>query len=140
MSRRLDIDGLRSIAVLLVFFSHLQIGFLSGGFVGVDVFFVISGYVITLNLVSEYLKRSTDVSDIGMISIRSFYTRRIKRIVPVSFFVICCNLIAGFFLFNSNRFKHICHISLFLILNQISQLLSGAASSARNLIVRIHPG
>ena len=74
---------------------------------GVDVFFVISGYVITLNLVSEYLKRSTDVSDIGMISIRSFYTRRIKRIVPVSFFVICCNLIAGFFLFNSNRFKEL---------------------------------
>ena len=74
---------------------------------GVDVFFVISGYVITLNLVSEYLKRSIDVSDIGIISIRSFYARRIKRIIPVSFFVLCCNLIAGFFLFNSSRFKEL---------------------------------
>jgi peptidoglycan/LPS O-acetylase OafA/YrhL len=105
MGRRLDIDGLRAIAVLLVVFSHLQIDLFKGGFVGVDIFFVISGYVITLNLVSEYLKRSSDESDVGIISIRGFYARRIKRIIPISFFVLGCNLIAGYFLFNSSRFE-----------------------------------
>jgi peptidoglycan/LPS O-acetylase OafA/YrhL len=107
VNRRLDIDGLRAVAVLLVVLSHLEIGFLSGGFVGVDVFFVISGYVITLNLVTEYLRRSSDESDVGMISIRSFYARRIRRIVPISFFVLSCNLVAGFFLFNASRFQEL---------------------------------
>jgi peptidoglycan/LPS O-acetylase OafA/YrhL len=107
MSRRLDIDGLRAIAVLLVVMSHLQVDFLSGGFVGVDIFFVISGYVITLNLVSEYLNRSSDVSDVGIISIRGFYARRIKRIAPISFFVLVCNLIAGYLVFNSIKFQEL---------------------------------
>ena len=54
MGWRKDIDGLRGIAVLLVIFNHLGSTFFAGGFVGVDIFFVISGFLITRQLVSEY--------------------------------------------------------------------------------------
>lgn len=71
---RPDIQALRGVAVLLVVFYHAGLGF-SGGFVGVDAFFVISGYVIATTLVRE-LERS------GTISLRQFYIRRIRRLMP----------------------------------------------------------
>ena len=71
---RADIDGLRAVAVLLVIACHLGIYKLRGGFVGVDVFFVISGYLIS----------STILADIAAsrFSVVSFYERRIRRILP----------------------------------------------------------
>ena len=54
---RADIDGLRAIAVLLVIFNHIGLSFFSGGYIGVDVFFVISGYLITLILTHDPTKR-----------------------------------------------------------------------------------
>ena len=72
--RRGDIQGLRAVAVLLVVLYHADLGF-SGGFVGVDVFFVISGYVITRALTAEL--RRTD-----SISLGRFYLRRIRRLLP----------------------------------------------------------
>jgi peptidoglycan/LPS O-acetylase OafA/YrhL len=72
--RRGDIQGLRAVAVLLVVVYHADLGF-SGGFVGVDVFFVISGYVITRALTAE-LGRTDRVS------LRRFYLRRIRRLLP----------------------------------------------------------
>ncbi len=77
---RPDIQGLRAIAVLAVVANHLA-GWPTGSFVGVDVFFVISGYLITGILVREFEVRQT-------ISFRGFYTRRIKRILPAGLLVI----------------------------------------------------
>jgi peptidoglycan/LPS O-acetylase OafA/YrhL len=70
-----EIDGLRAIAVLLVLIHHLKPGLLDGGFIGVDVFFVISGYVVSKSL------RATQVQGVGRYFSR-FYARRITRILP----------------------------------------------------------
>src|SRR5688572_12749152 len=72
MTYRPEIDGLRAIAVLAVLLFHLDLGGLPGGYVGVDVFFVISGYLITAIL-------QRDIAD-GCFSITRFYERRIRRI------------------------------------------------------------
>jgi peptidoglycan/LPS O-acetylase OafA/YrhL len=77
---RPDIQGLRAVAVLAVVANHLA-GWPAGSFVGVDVFFVISGYLITGILLREFETRRT-------ISLRGFYVRRIKRILPAGLFVI----------------------------------------------------
>src|SRR6202035_4526852 len=77
---RADIQGLRAVAVLAVLADHLA-GWPKGSFVGVDVFFVISGYLITGILVREFESRQT-------ISFLVFYARRIKRILPAGLFVI----------------------------------------------------
>ena len=71
---RKDIDGLRAIAVLSVIFFHLNHAWASGGFVGVDLFFVISGYLITGQI-------RNDLAD-NAFSVKKFYLRRIRRIVP----------------------------------------------------------
>ena len=72
--RRRDIQGLRAVAVLLVVLFHADLGF-SGGFVGVDVFFVISGFVITAMLLPE-------LGGTGSLKLGHFYLRRIRRLVP----------------------------------------------------------
>lgn len=77
---RLEIQGLRAAAVLLVIANHLT-GWPAGGFVGVDVFFVVSGYVITRLLMSEAAEDSR-------VSLTSFYRRRVKRILPASALVL----------------------------------------------------
>ena len=99
---RPDIDGLRGIAVLLVVFYHfekifLNTKFFQGGFVGVDIFFVISGYLITSILFNE-LKISKKIS------FKDFYIRRIKRILPVLSLVILFTLIITYFLFIPEKF------------------------------------
>ena len=73
-SYRPDIDGLRAVAVLSVVFFHLSKSYLPGGFLGVDMFFVISGY-----LISSILTKDAQVSGV---SITRFYERRIRRIAP----------------------------------------------------------
>lgn len=94
---RSDIDGLRAIAVLLVFAYHLKTPLFSGGFVGVDVFFVISGFLITGIVIKAI--------DDGKFSFISFFNRRIKRIVPNVFVVSTCTLIAGWFFLLPNDFS-----------------------------------
>jgi peptidoglycan/LPS O-acetylase OafA/YrhL len=74
---RPDIEGLRAIAIVAVLLCHAGVPFLAGGYVGVDVFFVISGFLITKLLLGE-LDRS------GTISLRGFYARRAKRLLPLS--------------------------------------------------------
>lgn len=74
MKYRPEIDGLRAVAVLPVIFFHAGISFFSGGYVGVDVFFVISGYLITTIILGE-------MAD-GKFSLINFYERRIRRILP----------------------------------------------------------
>jgi peptidoglycan/LPS O-acetylase OafA/YrhL len=80
MSYRADIDGLRAIAVLAVIFFHAGIYPLGGGFVGVDVFFVISGYLITSHIRADIAANS--------FSLRDFYDRRARRILPALVVVI----------------------------------------------------
>ena len=80
MKYRSEIDGLRALAVLPVIFFHAGFELFSGGFVGVDVFFVISGYLIT-SIILEDLENNR-------FSFIYFYERRIRRILPALFFVI----------------------------------------------------
>src|SRR5215475_4610228 len=84
---RADIDGLRAVAVLLVFAYHLGTARVSGGFIGVDVFFVISGYLIGSIILSEI--------DRGKFSLLSFYGRRVRRILPALFVTLAaCAVLA----------------------------------------------
>lgn len=80
MKYRAEIDGLRALAVVPVILFHAGIGIFKGGFVGVDVFFVISGYLITTIITNEL--------DEGNFSIARFYERRARRILPALFLVI----------------------------------------------------
>jgi peptidoglycan/LPS O-acetylase OafA/YrhL len=80
MKYRREIDGLRALAVLPVILFHAGFQSFSGGYVGVDVFFVISGYLITSLIMSEQLA--------GTFTLRSFYERRIRRVLPALFVVM----------------------------------------------------
>ncbi|TWG90616.1 peptidoglycan/LPS O-acetylase OafA/YrhL [Nocardioides sp. J9] len=83
---RTDIQGLRAIAVGMVVVYHLHSPLLPGGFVGVDVFFVISGFLITAHLVSRPPRRPRDLAD--------FWGRRIRRLLPASLLVLACTIAA----------------------------------------------
>lgn len=83
-----DIQGLRAIAVLTVIAAHASIPFFPGGFVGVDVFFVISGY-----LISQLLFREVERS--GRVSLRGFYARRARRILPAATLVTVATMVAS---------------------------------------------
>ncbi|MDJ1009699.1 MAG: acyltransferase family protein [Paracoccaceae bacterium] len=87
MQYRPDIDGLRAVAVIPVVFYHAGLAGFSGGFVGVDVFFVISGYLITRIIHDEMLQ--------GRFSILSFYERRARRILPALLAVLAASFVAG---------------------------------------------
>ena len=78
--RKKEIDGLRGVAVLLVLFSHLQIPYFNGGFIGVDIFFVISGFVITNSISLELSKEE--------FRIQKFFERRIRRLFPPLFLML----------------------------------------------------
>jgi peptidoglycan/LPS O-acetylase OafA/YrhL len=86
---RPDIDGLRAIAVVSVIIFHLNANLLPGGFLGVDIFFVISGFLITGLLLKELQLTK-------QISLKGFYVRRIKRIIPALLIVVVTTLVVGF--------------------------------------------
>ena len=88
MQHRKDIEGLRAIAVIAVLLFHFDIPGFGGGYVGVDVFFVISGYLITSLLINE---REAN----GRISIRDFYARRARRLLPISVAVMAVTALAS---------------------------------------------
>jgi peptidoglycan/LPS O-acetylase OafA/YrhL len=85
LEHRRDIQGLRAVAVLLVLADHAGAAWLPGGFVGVDVFFVVSGYLITLLLVRE-------AQATGRVRIGEFYARRARRILPAATVVVLATL------------------------------------------------
>ena len=95
MKYRREIDGLRALAVVPVILSHAGFEAFSGGFVGVDVFFVISGYLITTIILAEL--------ELGQFSIVNFYERRARRILPALFVVmLACLPFAWFWLLPSD--------------------------------------
>ncbi|GAA3326487.1 acyltransferase family protein [Paeniglutamicibacter sulfureus] len=104
MGFRADIQGLRAIAVLMVIIHHLRPGALTGGFIGVDVFFVISGYLITAHLFREM--RAT-----GTIKLATFWARRIRRLLPLAFTVLLASAALVYFFIpateHGTMFKHV---------------------------------
>ncbi|WP_161554180.1 acyltransferase family protein [Stenotrophobium rhamnosiphilum] len=97
MRYRADVDGLRAVAILPVVLFHAGIDAFSGGYVGVDVFFVISGYLITSILLNDLHS--------GRFSIASFYERRIRRIFPALFGVLLFTIVVASVIFTPAYFK-----------------------------------
>ena len=95
---RPDIDGLRAIAVLSVLFFHVGFSRFSGGWVGVDVFFVISGYLITRLIMDEI--------EAGSFSFAGFYARRARRLFPSFIFTVATSFIAGSLIFDRIYLQH----------------------------------
>jgi peptidoglycan/LPS O-acetylase OafA/YrhL len=112
---RQDINGLRALAVLPVLFFHAGLPFSSGGFLGVDVFFVISGFLITSRLVSDYQR--------GTFSIRTFYDNRIRRIVPALLVVVICSTVAALFVMLPYSLKNFGQSALATVLSVNNFLL-----------------
>lgn len=94
---RPDIDGLRTIAVMGVILFHMSLSFIPGGFVGVDVFFVISGFLIT-GLIK-------DAVDKDRFSLSNFYIRRIRRLIPAAACTITVSFVFSTLLFSSEHLK-----------------------------------
>lgn len=90
MKYRAEIDGLRALAVVPVILFHAGFEIFSGGFVGVDVFFVISGYLITTILIADI--------ENNRFSIVNFYERRARRILPALYLVVFSTIVASFFI------------------------------------------
>lgn len=94
---RFDINALRAIAVTGVVFYHFKLPFFNGGFSGVDIFFVISGYLMSKIVFIEFAKKTFSYKD--------FLIKRIKRIVPALLFVITTVTLISFFLYFPDEFK-----------------------------------
>lgn len=84
---RADVDGLRAVAVLVILLFHAEIAPFAGGFVGVDIFFVISGYLITRLILADM--------DRGGFSLVTFYKRRVRRLFPALFAMLAVTLAVG---------------------------------------------
>ena len=85
---RPEVEGLRAVAVVLVLLYHAKLGGMSGGYIGVDVFFVLSGFLITSLLMRE-------LATTGTVSLAAFWARRARRLLPASGLVVIATLIAG---------------------------------------------
>ncbi len=93
------IDGLRAVAVLPVIAFHFDVLGFAGGFVGVDIFFVISGFLITRLILEQ--------TQAGRFSFGQFYYRRFRRLFPTLLVTVCGSLVAGYFLFGPMEFKRL---------------------------------
>lgn len=112
---RSDIDGLRAIAVLSVVAFHAFPEYISGGFIGVDIFFVISGYLIS-TIIFENL-------DKGIFSFKDFYSRRIRRIFPALFLVLILSFAFGWFALLTEEYR------------QLGKHIAGGASFLSNFFL-----
>ena len=94
---RPDIDGLRAIAVLVVLFFHAGVAGFGGGYIGVDVFFVISGYLISGLIIKDMLN--------GSFSLLDFYERRARRLLPALCAVLTVTTVLFLFILPPNQLK-----------------------------------
>lgn len=113
-SYRRDIEGLRAIAVIAVVLFHLGVIGFSGGYVGVDIFFVISGYLITGNILAD--------RDAGTFKFSRFYTRRVRRLFPALFVTTLVAFCVGFATFDGSLFKDLSRTVVATILS-VSNIL-----------------
>ncbi len=97
MQYRSEIDGLRTVAILPVMLFHAGFGLFQGGYVGVDVFFVISGFLIT-QTIAEEMER-------GRFTLTSFYERRARRILPALFVMLAVSAPLAYLLSNPLEFR-----------------------------------
>ncbi len=112
---RSDIDGLRAIAVLSVVVFHAFPSWIQGGFIGVDVFFVISGFLIS-TIIFESL-------DKGVFSLTEFYARRIKRIFPALILVLIACFVFGWFALLADEYQ------------QLGKHIAGGATFVSNFVL-----
>ena len=117
---RPEIDGLRAIAVTAVVVFHAFPSLFPGGFLGVDVFFVISGYLVTGTILRDTKGNKFDIS--------AFYVRRIKRILPALIVTLCCVLISGWVLLRFSDF------------NQLAKHALAGASFSSNFLLQSESG
>lgn len=133
MNYRADIDGLRAIAVLSVVLFHLDLPFFSGGYVGVDVFFVISGYLITSIIKHKYEHHDFKLSD--------FYARRIRRLLPPLIATIAATLLGASLVmtpYDMVAFSRSAAAALFSLSNIVFYLESGYWDTASELKPLLH--
>ena len=117
---RKEIDGLRAIAILPVILYHTYtLPFAKAGFLGVDIFFVISGFLITNILLNEILNTNK-------VSLVNFYNRRIRRIIPALFFVTLICIYPAYKLLFPSTFK------------DFGQSLMGVSTMLPNIIFLLH--
>jgi len=96
---RPDIDGMRALAVMSVLVFHVEPSLLPGGFLGVDIFFVISGYLISLILFREQAE--------GSFTFAGFYGRRVRRLFPALVLVLAASLLFGFFALLADEYERL---------------------------------
>ena len=111
------IDGLRAISVILVILFHFKIDPFTGGYIGVDVFFTISGFLIIGSIVGQL--------EAGNFSTLDFWQRRIRRLVPAILATLSLSLIAGFLIMNPSGFEGLAKQSLFALFSLINFTLLG---------------
>ncbi len=131
LAYRSDIDGIRAIAVVLVIAHHFGVAAFQGGYVGVDVFFVISGFLIT----------SLILADASRFSLVHFYERRARRILPALFIVIAATLVAATVLFIPSDLAAVAEstvAALFFMSNFLFQAQSGYFDAAAELKPLLH--
>ncbi len=116
MKYRKEIDGLRALAILPVLLFHAEFQAFSGGFVGVDIFFVISGYLITKIIVGDILADRFSVAD--------FYQRRIRRIAPVLTLILLISSVLSWFLLLPRDMKSFSESLLSVIFSFLTFTLS----------------
>lgn len=85
---RADVEGLRAVAILLVVAGHAKVAWLAGGFIGVDAFYVLSGYLITGLLVQE-------IHTTGELRFANFYGRRLRRLMPALLLMLVVACVLG---------------------------------------------
>ena len=112
---RADIDGLRAVAILLVVLFHSGVSSLQGGFIGVDLFFVISGFLIGGIISKEIAEKR--------FSFYQFYLRRIRRIAPALFFMMAILLALGFILLSPLEFSQLAKYSVAVFISVPNMLL-----------------
>ena len=102
-----EIDGLRSIAVILVLLCHMKLAGATGGYIGVDIFFVISGFLITSTLVTQATQ--------GKLSFWHFYAKRFVRLYPALIATILLSLLAGFLIMDPISFENLARTGKYAI-------------------------